>query len=126
MAIPHNEVTRRMAEEAMKALFDGKLTINGARAAIGLKPVLDYDLPIISACIPIIPPGQDDEEETKSEPPKDVGIPRDTFFEKRIKRVGGPPRAKPKPLFTPEPVAATPNPSDEWVHRAIGIAGQRR
>jgi len=33
MAIPHNEVTRRMAEEAMKALFDGKLTINGARAA---------------------------------------------------------------------------------------------
>lgn len=136
-----------------------------AGALIELKPVLDYDLPVIptrqmardaseasghvfknvvirdsiardqareiiaaweghaaATCIPIIPPGQDDE----SEPPKDVGIPRDTFFEKRIKRVGGPARVKPKPLFTPEPVAATPNPSDEWVHRAIGIAGQRR
>ena len=98
MTIPHNEITRKMAERVV-------------------------------ACIPIIPPGQEDDagEAAQSEKPKYDSDVREHYFEKHIRRVGGPPRPpKPKHLFSSEPAAVTTNSSDEWVHRAIEIAGQRR
>jgi hypothetical protein len=110
MTTPHNEVTWKMAEEAIPGVV--------------FEPVR------FMACIPIIPPDQEDEapaDEQRGERANDANGVGEHYFEKRIRRVGGPPRPpKPKYLFSSEPAAPTVNSSDEWVHRAIGIAGQRR
>jgi hypothetical protein len=136
MALPYNELTRRMAEEYIRQWLD--------KESSGMFPDrLLQELWLVHvvhprvACIPIIPPGQEDGAldgaDAQNEQPKSSGGDAidEGYFEKRIKRVdsgGPPPRGKRKisptaadwPIKSDEEIIKRKE-ETEAVHRAISV-----
>jgi|SRR5580765_6176517 hypothetical protein len=121
MALPHNELTRRMTEELIKRWLDKES--EGLFSERLLQELWTFHPRV--ACIPIIPPGQE-EDPLPSSPTSESH--REGFFEKRIKRVdsgGPPPRGRQKvadPLAAPDPANTVEKyRQTEAIHRAISI-----
>jgi hypothetical protein len=117
MALPHNELTRRMTEELIKRWLDKES--EGLFSEQLLQELWSF-CPIV-VCIPIIPPELE-------EPTLTSESHREGFFEKRIKRVdsgGPPPRGRQKvadPLAAPDPTNTVEKyRQTEAIHRAISI-----
>ena len=132
MALPHNELTKKAAQELIEQWLnkqsEGLFTDQFLQELWAF-----YDAHPRVACIPIIPPGQEDGAEdganAQNEPPKPNGggAIDEGFFEKRIKRVdsGGPPqRGEQKPprlrLLSDEEIIKGKE-QTEAIHRAIGV-----